>query len=104
VEPETRADPGDTRDLIDARMLKIPRRREILRSRSTCLPRSEPTFPAHFPCEKRGLRSGLVCSKYRIDFGRGYRVYFGKDEDAVVILLCGGTGKRNTATSLCPRL
>ena len=32
--------------------------------------------------------------EYRIDFGPGYRVYFGKDGDAVVILLCGGTKKR----------
>ena len=30
----------------------------------------------------------------RIDFGPGYRVYFGKDGDAVVILLGGGTKKR----------
>ena len=26
----------------------------------------------------------------RIDFGPGYRVYFGKDGDRIVILLCGG--------------
>jgi len=26
----------------------------------------------------------------RIHYGPGYRVYFGKDEDVVVILLCGG--------------
>ena len=32
--------------------------------------------------------------EYRIDFGPGYRVYFDKDGDAVVILLCGGTKKR----------
>jgi putative addiction module killer protein len=30
----------------------------------------------------------------RIDFGPGYRVYFGKDGEAVVILLGGGTKKR----------
>ena len=30
----------------------------------------------------------------RIDFGPGYRVHFGKDGDAVVILLGGGTKKR----------
>lgn len=30
----------------------------------------------------------------RIDFGPGYRVYFGNDGDAVVILLGGGTKKR----------
>jgi putative addiction module killer protein len=27
----------------------------------------------------------------RIDFGPGYRVYFGRDGESVVILLCGGT-------------
>jgi putative addiction module killer protein len=32
--------------------------------------------------------------EYRIDFGPGYRVYFGRDGDALVILLIGGTKKR----------
>lgn len=32
--------------------------------------------------------------EYRIDFGPGYRVYFGRDGDAMVILLAGGTKKR----------
>jgi putative addiction module killer protein len=32
--------------------------------------------------------------EYRIDFGPGYRVYFGRDGDALVILLCGGSKKR----------
>jgi putative addiction module killer protein len=30
----------------------------------------------------------------RIDFGPGYRVYYGKDGDRLVILLGGGTKKR----------
>lgn len=30
----------------------------------------------------------------RIDFGPGYRVYFGRDGDALVILLGGGTKQR----------
>ena len=30
----------------------------------------------------------------RIDFGPGYRVYFGRDGDTLVILLGGGTKKR----------
>ena len=30
----------------------------------------------------------------RIDFGPGYRVYFGKDGDTPIILLGGGTKKR----------
>lgn len=32
--------------------------------------------------------------EYRIDFGAGYRVYFGQDGPTVVILLTGGTKKR----------
>jgi putative addiction module killer protein len=31
---------------------------------------------------------------YKIDFGPGYRVYFGRDGDTIVILLTGGTKKR----------
>ena len=32
--------------------------------------------------------------EYRIDFGPGYRVYFGRDGEALVILLTGGTKRR----------
>lgn len=32
--------------------------------------------------------------EYRIDFGPGYRVYFGRDGDVLVILLGGGTKRR----------
>ena len=32
--------------------------------------------------------------EYRIDFGPGYRIYFGKDGERIVILLCGGTKQR----------
>ena len=37
---------------------------------------------------------GAGVFEYRIDFGPGYRVYFGKDGNAVVIHLCAGTKKR----------
>ena len=40
----------------------------------------------------KGVGGGVF--EYRIDFGPGYRVYFGKEGDAVVILLGGGTKKR----------
>lgn len=30
----------------------------------------------------------------RVDFGPGYRIYFGKDGDRLVVLLGGGTKKR----------
>ena len=32
--------------------------------------------------------------EYKIDFGPGYRIYFGRDGDTIVILLTGGTKKR----------
>jgi putative addiction module killer protein len=40
----------------------------------------------------KGVGSGVF--EYRIDSGPGYRVYFGKDGDRLVILLGGGTKKR----------
>ena len=32
--------------------------------------------------------------EYKLNFGPGYRIYFGKDGDCVVILLGGGTKQR----------
>jgi putative addiction module killer protein len=37
---------------------------------------------------------GQGVSERRIPFGPGYRVYFGQDGDRLVVLLCGGTKKR----------
>lgn len=40
----------------------------------------------------KGVGAGVFETK--IDFGPGYRVYFGKDGDQLIILLGGGTKKR----------
>ncbi len=40
----------------------------------------------------KGVGSGVY--EYRIDFGPGYRMYFGKDGERLVLLLGGGTKTR----------
>jgi putative addiction module killer protein len=37
---------------------------------------------------------GEGVSEYRIDFGLGYRIYFGREGEQLVILIGGGTKKR----------
>jgi putative addiction module killer protein len=41
----------------------------------------------------KGVGAGVF--ELRFDFGPGYRVYFGRDGDTLVILLGGGTKKRH---------
>src|SRR5689334_21568797 len=40
----------------------------------------------------KGVGSSVL--EYRIDWGAGYRIYFARDGDALVILLAGGTKRR----------
>src|SRR4051794_22120266 len=40
----------------------------------------------------KGVGAGVF--ECRIDFGPGYRVYFGKDGETVIVLVAGGTKKR----------
>ena len=46
---------------------------------------------------------GAGVSEYRLQFGPGYRIYFGKDGDKLVILLGGGTKKRQSGDILAAR-
>lgn len=43
----------------------------------------------------KGVAEGVL--EYRIDYGPGYRIYFGRDGDRLVILVAGGTKKRQQA-------
>lgn len=46
----------------------------------------------------KGVGAGVL--ELRLDFGPGYRVYFGRDGETVVILLGGGTKRRQHADIL----
>jgi putative addiction module killer protein len=41
--------------------------------------------------EYKNLGEGV--SELKFTFGSGYRIYFGKDQDKIIILLCGGDKK-----------
>ena len=40
----------------------------------------------------KGIGGGL--QEYRIDYGPGYRIYFGRDGETLIVLLAGGTKRR----------
>jgi putative addiction module killer protein len=42
----------------------------------------------------KGVGSGVA--ELKLDFGPGYRIYFGQDGEMLVILLAGGTKKRQS--------
>ena len=44
-----------------------------------------------------GVGTGVY--EYKIDFGPGYRIYFGKDGERIVILL-GGSPKKRQSTAI----
>jgi putative addiction module killer protein len=45
----------------------------------------------------KGVGAGVY--EYKIDFGPGYRIYFGKDGDRIIILL-GGSDKKGQAVAI----
>jgi putative addiction module killer protein len=45
--------------------------------------------------DARYLRDGV--SELRIDWGPGYRIYFGRDGHTVIVLLCGGDKRKQAA-------
>lgn len=47
------------------------------------------------PGQSRNLHGGV--SELKIDFGPGYRVYFTERAGEIVVLLCGGDKKSQTA-------
>jgi len=44
-----------------------------------------------------GNFSNISVQEYRINWGPGYRLYLGRDGEKLVILLCGGTKRRQDA-------
>lgn len=42
----------------------------------------------------KGVGSGVL--ECKLDFGPGYRIYFGRDGDRLIILLAGGTKRRQS--------
>ncbi len=49
----------------------------------------------------KGVGAGV--QEFRIDWGPGYRLYLGRDGDVLVILLTGGTKRRQDADIACAK-
>jgi putative addiction module killer protein len=45
--------------------------------------------------DSKFIRNGV--SELRIDWGPGYRVYYGRDTGSMIVLLCGGDKRRQDA-------
>ena len=58
-------------------------------------PRSQPPWPVSSKDNLSNVKSvGAGVYECRIDFGPGYRAYLGRDGESLVVLLGGGTKKR----------
>jgi len=64
------------------------------RTRARILARLERLEAGNFG-DAKYLRDGV--SELRIDWGPGYRVYFGRDGRTVIVLLCGGDKRKQDA-------
>jgi putative addiction module killer protein len=64
------------------------------RARARILARLERLEAGNFG-DAKYLRDGV--SELRIDWGPGYRVYFGRDGRTVIVLLCGGDKRKQDA-------
>jgi putative addiction module killer protein len=63
------------------------------RARARILARLERLAIGNFG-DARMLRDGV--RELRIDWGPGYRVYFGRDGSEVIVLLCGGDKRKQS--------
>ena len=63
-------------------------------ARARILARLERLFAGNFG-DVKFLRDGV--SELRIDWGPGYRVYFGRDGRTLIVLLCGGDKRKQDA-------
>ncbi len=50
---------------------------------------------------RRVSKEGSGVSEMRIDYGPGYRVYFVRRGDTVVVLLCGGDNRHQDRDIAC---
>lgn len=62
---------------------------------TTVLHYQDQTGKLPFISEMKSVGAGVI--ERRIHWGPGYRVYFGRDGDRLVILLAGGTKERQSA-------
>lgn len=63
-------------------------------ARARILARPEPLEVGNFG-DAKFLRDGV--HEMRIDWGPGYRVYYGRDGRTVIVLLCGGDKRKQGA-------
>lgn len=66
--------------------------RQAVRAAATCRPDGPIRMEQGNLSNTKSVGAGVF--ECRIHFGPGYRIYFGKDGDSLIILVGGGTKKR----------